>query len=38
MNWTTPDFDEIAVSCEINSYALAEAASGVIVYNNIAVL
>jgi coenzyme PQQ precursor peptide PqqA len=24
MDWTTPDFQEIAVSCEINSYAPAE--------------
>lgn len=22
--WTTPDFEEIALACEINSYALAE--------------
>jgi len=24
MNWTTPDFQEVSVSCEINSYAPAE--------------
>jgi coenzyme PQQ precursor peptide PqqA len=24
MNWTTPDFEEIALNCEINSYAPAE--------------
>jgi len=24
MEWKTPDFDEIQVSCEINSYAPAE--------------
>jgi coenzyme PQQ precursor peptide PqqA len=24
MNWTTPDYEEISVSCEINSYAPAE--------------
>ncbi|MGO4879239.1 MAG: pyrroloquinoline quinone precursor peptide PqqA [Bryobacteraceae bacterium] len=24
MAWTTPDFEEISVSCEISSYAPAE--------------
>ncbi|MGO4882715.1 MAG: pyrroloquinoline quinone precursor peptide PqqA [Bryobacteraceae bacterium] len=24
MTWTTPDFAEVSVSCEINSYAPAE--------------
>ncbi|MGO4884797.1 MAG: pyrroloquinoline quinone precursor peptide PqqA [Bryobacteraceae bacterium] len=24
MNWTTPDFEEISINCEINSYAPAE--------------
>ncbi|MGO4885824.1 MAG: pyrroloquinoline quinone precursor peptide PqqA [Bryobacteraceae bacterium] len=24
MSWTTPDFEEISVNCEINSYAPAE--------------
>ncbi len=24
MNWITPDFQEISVNCEINSYAAAE--------------
>jgi len=24
VDWTTPDFEEISVSCEINSYAPAE--------------
>ncbi|MGO4884149.1 MAG: pyrroloquinoline quinone precursor peptide PqqA [Bryobacteraceae bacterium] len=24
MNWTTPEFEEVSCSCEINSYAPAE--------------
>jgi coenzyme PQQ precursor peptide PqqA len=24
VNWTTPDFEVVSVSCEINSYAPAE--------------
>jgi len=24
MDWTTPDFEEIALNCEINSYSGAE--------------
>ncbi|MGO4880942.1 MAG: pyrroloquinoline quinone precursor peptide PqqA [Bryobacteraceae bacterium] len=24
MNWTTPDFEEISLNCEINSYSSAE--------------
>jgi coenzyme PQQ precursor peptide PqqA len=24
MTWTTPDFEEISLGCEINSYATAE--------------
>jgi coenzyme PQQ precursor peptide PqqA len=24
VNWTTPDFEEVSCSCEINAYAPAE--------------
>jgi len=24
MNWTTPDFEEVALNCEINSYSNAQ--------------
>jgi len=24
MEWTTPQFEEISLNCEINSYAMAE--------------
>jgi coenzyme PQQ precursor peptide PqqA len=29
MTWTTPDFEQISTSCEINSYAPAMAEFGI---------